>query len=42
MKIVDIFKNQCVELTDEAIAHSELIAVLRQSVISAHNQRDAL
>lgn len=41
-KLVEDLKDRCFELTDEVSANQDLVCALRNGIVSAHNQRDAL
>uniref|UniRef100_A0A7E4ZZW5 PH domain-containing protein n=1 Tax=Panagrellus redivivus TaxID=6233 RepID=A0A7E4ZZW5_PANRE len=40
--LVEDLKDRCYELTDEVAANQDLVCALRNALVSAHNQRDAV
>nr|CAD2191547.1 unnamed protein product [Meloidogyne enterolobii] len=42
LKAFDQLRNKCFELTDDLVVYQDLVNSLKRSVVSAHNEKEAL
>ena len=42
LKAFDQLRNKCFELTDDLVVYQDLVNSLKKSVVSAHNEKEAL